>query len=182
MPGVPDTYQGTELLEFTLVDPDNRRPVDYDLRRRLLDELRTASKGDLAGLARELGETLDSRAKLYVIWRVLQARNRHPGLFSVGEYYPIRAQGPLAGNVFAFARRHLGRCALVAVPRLVTKLHPRDGAYSGPVAWADTQLIWPGVRCSGLTSILDGRPASQEGRIALADLFATLPVAVLVSE
>ena len=108
-PGVPDTYQGTEMWDFSLVDPDNRRPVDYDRRRRMLEDLRSAAEsagGDLRDLARDLVATReDGRIKLYVTHRSLACRRDHPGLFTAGEYIPLAAEGSKAAHLFAFARR-----------------------------------------------------------------------------
>src|SRR5262249_39191959 len=121
-PGVPDTYQGTELWDFSLVDPDSRRPVDYECRPRLLAGLkeRVASGRDLAGFARELVEQKeDGRVKLYLTWRALECRAANAGLFSAGEYIPLEVQGERAEQVFAFARRQGDRVAVVAVPRLL---------------------------------------------------------------
>ena len=110
---MPDTYQGTELWDFSLVDPDNRRPVDYDRRRRMLQDLRSAAEsagGDLRELARDLVATKeDGRIKLYVTHRSLACRRDHPGLFTAGEYIPLAAEGSKAAHLFAFARRDGGR-------------------------------------------------------------------------
>ena len=107
-PGVPDTYQGTELWDFSLVDPDNRRPVDYERRRRMLRDLRSAAEtpgGDLRELARDLvAAKEDGRIKLFVTYRTLQCRRDHPGLLSAGEYIPLAAEGSKAAHLFAFAR------------------------------------------------------------------------------
>ena len=112
-PGVPDTYQGTELWEFSLVDPDNRRPVDYARRAALLSEITPqASLSDL------LDTIEDGRAKLLVNTRLLNLRRQHPGLFSAGQYIPLELRGPDAASAFAFARRHEGRTAVVLVKRL----------------------------------------------------------------
>ena len=111
-PGVPDTYQGTELWDFSLVDPDNRRPVDYDRRREMLAELQASESagGDLRELARELvAAKEDGRIKLYVTHLTLQCRRENPGLFTDGAYVPLEAEGPRKDHVFGFARGKDGR-------------------------------------------------------------------------
>src|SRR5262249_39650294 len=139
------TYQGTELWDFSLVDPDNRRPVDYARRGEMLRDLdaRVARAGpDRRELARELIRTKeDGRVKLYVTSQALRCRRDHPGLFSAGEYLPAEAAGALRGHVFSFARRRGGDLALAAAPRLVTRLAagPVDLPL-GAVAWQDTRL------------------------------------------
>ena len=106
-PGVPDLYQGNEILDFSLVDPDNRRPVDYELRRGLLDSLQSARRGgSAADRLRTLFETpQDGRAKLWVIWRVLELRRKHADLFKRGDYHPLTVNGARANHVVAYARR-----------------------------------------------------------------------------
>src|SRR4029453_17474 len=106
-PGVPDFYQGTELWDLSLVDPDNRRPVEWPLRARLLNDLakEIESSTDLVGLARSLLATRENgRIKLYLTRQTLAFRHARPLLFERGEYRPLEAQGPLSEHVCAFAR------------------------------------------------------------------------------
>ena len=102
-PGVPDTYQGNELWDFSLVDPDNRRPIDYQRRRSMLAELERGA----AGLSmRELTASIeDGRCKLLLTWKALQLRREQPQLFSHGDYRPLRVHGTRAHHVCAFTRR-----------------------------------------------------------------------------
>ncbi|HEX7184673.1 MAG TPA: malto-oligosyltrehalose synthase [Thermoanaerobaculia bacterium] len=114
-PGVPDTYQGSELWDLSLVDPDNRRPVDYELRRRLLDELKT-------GLSAEeiLARADDGLPKLWVVRQALHLRRRLPEAFGPeGAYWPLRAHGPRADHAVAFMR---GDAVIAVAPRLVIGL------------------------------------------------------------
>lgn len=123
-PGVPDFYQGSELWDLALVDPDNRRPVDFALRRRLLDELLAELEAttDLAALARGLLKSKeDGRVKLYVIRQGLACRRAHAPLFRRGAYRPLEASGPLAEHVCAFARVSADAAAVTAVPRLLAR-------------------------------------------------------------
>ena len=192
-PGVPDTYQGTELWDFSLVDPDNRRPVEYDRRRQMLRDLQSAVEtagGDLRELARDLVATKeDGRIKLFITYRTLQCRRDHPGLFTSGEYLPMVAEGSKAAHLFAFARRAGDVRALVAVPRLLVGLAPdRAQPPLGPVVWEETRLILTDVG-SGLRwrNVFTGEILASENRddpssLAAADLFANIPVALLVAE
>ncbi len=149
-PGVPDTYQGQELWDFSLVDPDNRRPVDYEQRRRMLDALREHAD------AREMLEHItDGRAKLFVTWRALSLRREHPGLFTAGAYEPLAATGDQAAHVFAFARRDGNQAAVAIIPRLPATL------ING---WENTTLTLPPGRWrnafTGATVEADGDPVS----------------------
>ena len=174
-PGVPDTYQGTELWDFSLVDPDNRRPVDYAIRRRMLEGLPATPE---VGLAEELLRNAeDGRVKLFVTRQCLHARRKHPGLFSSGTYLPLAVRGAGAGHVFAFAREHEGRSALVAVPRLAAAMRGGwDGTFVElPRQWGarDMRNWFTGERV-----VIDGENAA----IAATDLFRHFPVALLIAE
>jgi (1->4)-alpha-D-glucan 1-alpha-D-glucosylmutase len=189
-PGVPDTYQGTELWDFSLVDPDNRRPVDYGLRARLLSDLATWHEDPgtgPAGLARDLVANLeDGRIKLYTHWRTLAARREFPALFASGEYQPLNSLGTRAEHVFAFLRRDGANLGLVAVPRLTTKLVAPDDLPLGTKIWADTELELNGVPPgTEFRSIFTGArvraaPRGQTAAVRAADLFASFPFAILI--
>jgi (1->4)-alpha-D-glucan 1-alpha-D-glucosylmutase len=152
-PGVPDLYQGTELWDYSLVDPDNRRPVDYDARRKLLNELhhRSRKPEDLTALTRELlGSASDGRIKLFLTTRALHFRRTHKSLFAEGDYQPLEATGTKAEHVCAFARTRKERTIVVAVPRLLTKLV--GGAERSPCGaeiWQDTRVILPEAHADG---------------------------------
>ena len=123
-PGVPDFYQGTEIWDFSLVDPDNRRPIDFVIRKQMLARLKqelAGPKADAVALARKLLRTWpDGLIKLYVIFRSLGYRKVHQRLFEEGAYVPLTGDGPLAKHVCAFARHGEGHAALVIVPRFLT--------------------------------------------------------------
>ncbi|MGB3683466.1 MAG: malto-oligosyltrehalose synthase, partial [Rubrobacteraceae bacterium] len=137
-PGVPDTYQGNELWDFSLVDPDNRRPVDYGLRRNLLSEL----DGIEADGVRSLLDTWqDGRPKLHLTHEALKLREESPDLFEKGDYIPLEVSGARADHLVAFARRHGDQIAITVAPRLYTRLTNVSGALlPGPDVWADTRI------------------------------------------
>jgi (1->4)-alpha-D-glucan 1-alpha-D-glucosylmutase len=177
-PGVPDVYQGCELWDWSLVDPDNRRPVDFAARRRAVEEVGAAA--DRLVLARELRDTWwDGRLKLYVTWALLQLRRERPLLMRVGGYEPLETAGTHAARVTAFARTRAGEWAAVVAPRLVARLGP-PGHWPTGDAWADTTVTLPtGARA---TEVLTGRPLmTGDGQVRLADVLRKLPVAVLVT-
>jgi (1->4)-alpha-D-glucan 1-alpha-D-glucosylmutase len=184
-PGVPDIYQGNELWDFSLVDPDNRRAVDYAQRRALLADLERSS-GTLA--PRELLERMeDGRCKLWLTWKVLQLRRAQPQLFTHGGYQRLRARGSRAHHVCAFARRCAGQVLLVIAPRLYRRLLDDPGRLPlGAAVWQDTFIELPrGERWRRpLRNVLDGaqlEPALQDGAagIGLAQALAEFPVALL---
>jgi (1->4)-alpha-D-glucan 1-alpha-D-glucosylmutase len=185
-PGVPDVYQGCELWDLSLVDPDNRRPVDYALRARTLEALYAeVARGPQArrALARQVSapQTLaDGRAKLLLLHAALHARREHRELFLAGDYRPAVAEGPHARSVFAFARAHAGnggRAALCVVPRLVLGLIE---AGRGRVRWEGAIPVPHGLP-RRWRDVVTG--AVREGdALSLEALFSDFPVALLVSE
>ena len=190
-PGVPDMYQGTELWDFSLVDPDNRRPVDYERRRRLLDELRQRSEEESAvpELTRELVDRKeDGRIKLYTTWRALNCRRSHPGLFAEGEYLPVEAKGPFQDHVIALVRRLGDQCAFAAVPRLLTRLLTQPGDVPlGPNIWHDTRLVLPAADAGRRwRNVFTGEILSAEDHteptLRAADVFRSFPVALFLSD
>ncbi len=191
-PGVPDTYQGSELWDLSLVDPDNRRPVDYPKRVRLLESLKRdvqSSGGDFRSLCRDLVTSMeDGRIKLYVHERVLECRRSHRGLSSAGEYRPAKCTGPKTDCVFAFARKAGESHFLVAVPRLWSRVvsDPTQPPV-GRALWGDTRLeldLTDPTNC--WRDIFTGAIRQPEDRagslcLAAADLFEHFPVALLVN-
>ena len=183
-PGVPDFYQGTEVWDFSLVDPDNRRPVDYDLRRALLGAL----DADLAAQGREalvralLTSPAAGRLKLYTAATGLRFRHRARALFESAEYIPVGAEGPRREHLFAFIRRSAAGEVLVAVPRLVASLSPDGLPPVGEAIWGDTRLVLPQTAASGYQNVFtDGRiPIDRDGaraHVRAVDLFAHFPAA-----
>jgi len=142
VPGMPDIYQGNELWDWSLVDPDNRRPVDYELRRRLLAEVKSWSPDDLLTA---LTNIEDGRCKLFLTYKALQFRKEDEALFRDGSYIPLRVSGEHTLHLLAYARKLEDKIAIVAVPRLTERLlRPRAGLPLGPDVWADTRIEIPG--------------------------------------
>ncbi|HEY0026119.1 MAG TPA: malto-oligosyltrehalose synthase [Longimicrobium sp.] len=182
-PGVPDIYQGQEIWDFSLVDPDNRRPVDFDLRRRLMDGLkRRTEDGDGVAAARGLVENWhDGRIKLHVVQSGLRLRAAYPAVFGTGEYVPLESEGEKAEHVVAFARSAEGAAVIAVVPRLVAKL-TRDREFALPEAgdFAATRLTLPAHLAGRYRNVLTGEDLSGvDGSLAVEEVFATFPVALL---
>jgi (1->4)-alpha-D-glucan 1-alpha-D-glucosylmutase len=146
MPGVADIYQGQEMWDFSLVDPDNRRPVDYGLRERRLEALdaRLIDDGNRCVIAAELlDEWRDGRVKMHLTRAALHLRRSRPELFVGGEYVPLEARGPKADHLFAFALRRGDAAAIVIVPRLWFGLMDNDRDVPDSTVWAGTELAGP---------------------------------------
>lgn len=197
VPGVPDTYQGSELWDFSLVDPDNRRPVDYQQRSEVLSALQQQvqeSGENLVPLAQELLDTAaDGRIKLYVLYRTLHLRRTDPDLYRQGAYTWLQAAGEKQDYVCAFARtlvsEHNGRApheVVVVGPRLVVGL--TGGIEQPPLGtamWQDTILLLPGVgvgqtyRNVFTGEVLTVREYERGLGLPLAEVCAHFPVALL---
>jgi (1->4)-alpha-D-glucan 1-alpha-D-glucosylmutase len=176
VPGVPDTYQGSELWHQSLVDPDNRRPVDYDLRRRHLADLR-AKRGNRRALATELLDTYaDGRVKLYVIHTALQLRKAKPDLFAQGEYSPLDA----GEHGVAFARAFGKDRVLCVVPRFTRKLTNDPQAFALGRVWSG-QVV-RGVDPGRYRNAFTDEVCTIDGDFALAKAFADFPVGLFVRE
>ncbi len=179
-PGVPDFYQGTELWTFTLVDPDNRRAVDFDRRQRLLQELNGLAERDPVTTCRELLRTWqDGRIKLFVTQRALAARGRHSALFTKGDYLPLRATGERADDVCVFARRHEASWTITAVPMRVGKLGAAGAWPTGKRCWKNTILEIPAEAPKRWRNAFTGELIDASGELRAAEVFKTLPIALL---
>ena len=187
-PGIPDFYQGCELFEFRLVDPDNRGPVDFKRRAEMLEQLEhrfDEAAGNLPALAADLvASRTDGMIKLYVIRQLLNYRRWHPDLFTIGEYLPLELTGERREHVCAYSRRFEERVVIVIVPRLIGGLVGLTGlAPCGREVWGDTALVWPGVLEHGpLVNLLTGELLSvnePESPVTMAAALSVFPVAVL---
>lgn len=178
-PGVPDLYQGTELWSHSLVDPDNRRPVDFERRARLARALDRAAQRDVLA-AELLASWPDGRLKLLVTQALLRFRRSRPELFDHGSYLALDVRGPLRRHVMAFARRLGPDWIVVAVPRLPLTAAGAGALPVGPDLWGGTSLVLP-TACPGhLDDVVTGRRCSSRRRgLGLDEAFATLPLSVL---
>ena len=186
-PGVPDIYQGNELVDLSLVDPDNRRPVDYALRRERLASLAalaTAPRDARTAQLRTLfAAPFDGMAKLWVVARALALRRQAPALFAFGDYRPIGVQGAHADRIVAFARLHEGQAVVVVAGRLFASLGLPVGTLPLAGAWSDTALdlsfVAPGAQ---LNDVLSGEPVIATGNpMPVSQVLADFPGALLIT-
>jgi (1->4)-alpha-D-glucan 1-alpha-D-glucosylmutase len=197
-PGVPDIYQGSEIWDLRLVDPDNRHPVNYAIRTSILRELKkriqSSREGEklsgLKNLAAELVETSDDgRIKLYIMVRTLQFRRRYPEIFREGYYQPVESKGIKANHVCAYKRIVGLRSIVVAIPRLVVGLG--NGTTKPPLGediWQNTRLILPNKRPGDqYRNVFTGEIITVEkgdnlNGLALGEVFGCFPVALLEAQ
>jgi (1->4)-alpha-D-glucan 1-alpha-D-glucosylmutase len=195
VPGVPDTYQGSELLEFCLVDPDNRRPVDYPLRAKLLSELSEMPAAHHKCFLRQMLNDLvkhpdaQGRSKLLLTWKLLQLRQQLPSLFQCGEYIPLAAGGSKLQHVLAFARRAQDEFAVIIAPRLWGRLLGARADVFDAEIWEDTFIElpadWPTAEYRNWITCEAGimlRKNKDGTRIYLKDCAKGVPWVVLVHQ
>jgi (1->4)-alpha-D-glucan 1-alpha-D-glucosylmutase len=172
-PGVPDIYQGNELWNFSLVDPDNRQPVDYQCRREKLASVKEAKTEEL------LPNWPDGRIKMFLTQRLLRFRREHVDLFRRGNYLPVTANGTFADSCVSFAREFEGQWILVIAPRISSRIgFPPIGE-----RWKDTIVDLPELLSLGKTGeFFTGREVRFEGRgLNVSEALSILPFAVMTN-
>lgn len=182
-PGVPDFYQGTELWDLSLVDPDNRRPVDFEKRKKLVDDLiRQEARGQQLLARRILKSWQDGRVKLYVTYKTLNSRRACRDLFEDGDYIPLQLYGQRQEHICAFIRRKGDKWALIAVPRFLTKLVGVGVLPCGQQVWRDDVLLLPEDAPKHWINILTGenlRACDRGKDLTLSEVLHVFPVALL---
>ena len=180
-PGVPDIYQGSELWDLSLVDPDNRRPVDYGERISYLQEIKRRCQTDIKSLLSDLQATRhDGRLKLFLITRTLAARRQYRAVFEQGDYRPLTVEGERAEHIVAFARTDHGHSAITVVPRFLTGLITPDQVPYGKAVWGDTALVLPlDLKGPWRDALTDVKHRDQP-RVPISKILQTFSVALLV--
>jgi (1->4)-alpha-D-glucan 1-alpha-D-glucosylmutase len=181
-PGVPDIYQGNETHDYSLVDPDNRRSVDYAARQRMVEQLAALAKQTSPGAAVQAlaASGLDGRAKMWIVWRALQLRREQPDVFKLGHYVPLQAHGSRANHVVAFMRRHASSTVVTIAGRLWMKLGGEAETLPvGKQIWGDT-TIDAGPLVGEVMNVFTGEKLPVEnGKIRIAAAFSRFPAALL---
>lgn len=177
-PGVPDIYQGNELWQFNLVDPDNRRPVDHQVHERVLTNLDKKISNNLSKLLNSLLNTMeDGRIKLFVVIQTLRFRNQYDALFREGDYLQINSHGPQLTNLVAFARKYASQWVIIVVPRLTLSWQNKEGSDF----WQDTCLELPvDAPAEYIELFSQNHIATQEGKhLPVSEIFKFFPFAIL---
>jgi (1->4)-alpha-D-glucan 1-alpha-D-glucosylmutase len=186
VPGVPDLYQGSELWDLSLVDPDNRRPVDFEAREQMVGRLaKMLQSGANVACPQLLEHWPDGMVKLFVVWRLLSLRRSRPKTFQEGDYVPIEAVGTRADHLLSFVRTDAESTLLVCVPRLLARLvSPSAPFATGEGVWADTFLALP-EELAGVSwrNVFTGEPLEAaatyaDRQIPASSVLQTFPVAV----
>ena len=182
-PGVADFYQGSELWDLRLVDPDNRGQIDFGRRAAALNNIRTAEAASVEGPLRDLvAHWQDGRIKMHLIWKALSFRRSHADLFHEAEFVPLQTAGCHAANVIAFLRKNARGSVLAAIPRWLSQIRRNNQQFD----WCDTRLILPAGSPMEWTNLLATPSVAAQNRegetwVSANDLFRDLPVAFLHS-
>lgn len=179
-PGAPDFYRGTELWDLFLVDPDNRRPVDFERRREFLRDIK--EKDSTSGLIEELlSAKEDGRIKLFLIYKSLKARNLRKDVFEKGDYVPLEIQGECKDHIIAFGRKTENDFAITVAPRFFTSLVKEDEYPLGKSVWKDTRIIIPeGFPHLWSDAFTEAR-VEGDGTLSAGEIFKSFPAALLVN-
>jgi (1->4)-alpha-D-glucan 1-alpha-D-glucosylmutase len=179
-PGIPDIYQGSEAGEFSLVDPDNRRPVDWEMLHALASN---AARMPNAGAAARAAITdwIGGGAKMHVVLSGLRLRAARPQLFTDGAYLPVATAGEHADKVVAFARQAGDDTIMTIAPRLAFGLLDRaDGPHVPAACWGDTRIVLPeGIASRDRVNLLDGQSIRSQDDLLLSNLLANFPVSIV---
>ncbi len=183
-PGVPDLYQGNEFWDLSLVDPDNRRPVQYDHRINALNYIQEqCSRHQILALIEELFATAtDGRIKLFLTYQLLQVRKTSQALFQQGDYLPLEVSGKLKDHVIAFGRQLDRQMAIAIAPRFFVPLVQPGERPLGEAIWQDTRLRLAPSSPTNWMNAITAQPLQSDSQIAVSAALQHFPVALLISQ
>ncbi len=182
-PGLPDIYQGTELWDLSLVDPDNRRPVDFEQRLSFLQEIQRRSKTGMQSLIDDLVATReDGRLKLFLIARVLEGRRQYLEVFEQGSYQPLNVTGQYANHIIAFARTYKEITLIVIAPRFLTSVVELNQFPLGEQVWGDTAVEIPNGSESTWHEMITDQSIPSGDSIKIGQILTQFPVALIVNQ
>jgi len=179
-PGIPDLYQGTELWDLSMVDPDNRRPVDYQLRTTWLEEIKEKTQTDVLQLIDELLATQENgKIKLFLTYKLLQARKDNLAVFQQGNYQPLEVRGKFKDNIVAFARTTEEKTAIAIAPRFFTSLIKPGELPLGEQVWHDTHIKLSPEMPLTWKNLLTSQTIQGDGILQIGEVLKHFPVALL---
>jgi (1->4)-alpha-D-glucan 1-alpha-D-glucosylmutase len=182
-PGIPDLYQGTELWDLSLVDPDNRRPVDFAMRKKILEEIASREKENGLEMVRNLLDSReDGKIKLFLIYKALKARKENPRIFERGSYIPLHAEGKRKRHIIAFARKLGGSWLVSIVPRFFTAIMDADSLPLGAGVWQDTSLLLPEKTSFFWKDMFLNRNIKGRRSLPISEILEHFPVGLLMNE
>jgi len=182
-PGLPDIYQGTELWDLSFVDPDNRRPVDFEQRQAFLKEIKAKSETDILSFISEMmAAPEDGKIKMFLIYQALKARRENVELFQRGDYQKLAVLGSLKDKIVAFSRKCGDRTAIIIAPRLLTDLI-KEGEYPlGEQVWQETRISVASGSSFVWKNAMTNQEIESEDTLWMRDILSDFPVAILINQ
>jgi (1->4)-alpha-D-glucan 1-alpha-D-glucosylmutase len=183
-PGIPDFYQGSELWDLRLVDPDNRQPVDFAKRSTMLAGLKEQPESSVSFAGRLTDHWQDGQIKLYAIWKALNFRREASELFSKGDFLQLEATGPRAEHILAILRRYRREWALIVAPRWLARTKATRMGYDSDSFWSETRIRLPDAAPKFWENIFTGEnfaTVGSQGSLAIGEMLLHFPVALLSS-
>jgi (1->4)-alpha-D-glucan 1-alpha-D-glucosylmutase len=182
-PGIPDFYQGTEFWDLNLVDPDNRRPVDFSLRTWLFNEMKSREADDIQKLISELLFTKeDGRIKLFLMYKALAVRQKQRNLFEKGSYIPLETGGKHKDNIIAFAYEYKPQWAITVAPRFLTQVVKENQHPLGKKVWDDTHIVLPDEAPDLWKQEITAADVEGKKTLLVGDALEHFPCSLLVSK
>ncbi len=182
-PGLPDIYQGTELWDLSFVDPDNRRPVDFEQRQAFLKEIKTKSETDILSFISELtAAPEDGKIKMFLIYQALKARSENVELFQRGDYQKLAVLGSLKDKIVAFSRKCGDRSAIIIAPRLLTDLIKEGENPLGEQVWQETRISVASGSSFVWKNAITNQEIQSEDTLWMRDILRDFPVALLINQ
>lgn len=180
-PGVPDVYQGSELWDFFLVDPDNRQSVDYSIRREYLETLGNAPEQGLLSLTGQLfSHSANGMVKMFLLSKMLNCRKEHPDLFARGSYLPLSIKGKHRNHLLAFARNAGKDWSVTLAPRRIGTLVKSFALPVGKEVWEDTSIVLPPGAPANWQNPLNGEKLSADRGLSAAAVCLSIPLGFLL--
>jgi (1->4)-alpha-D-glucan 1-alpha-D-glucosylmutase len=179
-PGVADHYQGTELWDLNLVDPDNRRQIDFETRKKHLESIKQKEQEPNKLIEELLSNPSDGRIKMFTIYKALHTKKDNPALFRYGDYLPIQIEGAFNSNIIAFARHYEHEWAIIVVPRFLTEVVKEGRWPLEKKTWEDTSFSFNANHTKKWKNVFTDENITPEGRFMIGDVLKEFPVALLV--
>jgi len=181
VPGIPDFYQGSELWDLNLVDPDNRRPVDFAGREELLNFIDNNQKDKNKLFEYLLSDMKNGAVKLYLIRKVMAARRRYPTLFNEGKYSHINSSGEFGKNVISFMRKNENHIAVIIAPRFITEVTEQNKLPLGKKIWENTFIRVP-FETDKLENVITDAITGGGTTLQIGEILKEFPVALLIGK
>jgi (1->4)-alpha-D-glucan 1-alpha-D-glucosylmutase len=178
-PGIPDFYQGTELWDLFLVDPDNRRPVDYEIRRNYINEIAETKSIKISYLQDLLLNPANGKVKMFITYKALHVRNENLQVFNNGNFIPLEVKGKFKNNIIAFARKFEENFVITVAPRFLTNIVKENELPVGNNYWGDTYINLSNFNSQAFKNNFTGEEFTNKDKVFIGEIFKNFPFALI---